>query len=173
MVRLPKSTSPERGARRIILTKGVFSMTEIRERQIKTVTAPAPAPLPSLQEAEAAVGDARHEARLARLELTETRGAVAAALTAWNVAQPAMTPEENTRAWLASNQAEKARLAKERGAPWHPNVTQTARAMSGGNQRRGGGSAYRRGPEGQRAYSVTQAANINAELARVAKLPSR
>ena len=57
-----------------------------------------------------------------------------------------MTPEQNTRAWLASNQAAKAKAAAEQGYYPPPNITRTARAMSGGNQRRGGGSAYRLRP---------------------------
>jgi hypothetical protein len=45
----------------------------------------------------------------------------------------------------------------------------------GGTARAGGGSAYRRGPGGQRAYTKREAAVLNAQriaAARAGKLPS-
>lgn len=121
----------------------------------------------TLQDAENEVGNARQAARTARDELTRARELVAKRLAEWNRSEPQMTPEQNIRQWLASNQAERERRAAAGEYYPPPNITRTARAMAGGNQRRGGGSAYRRGPGGTRAFSVSQAATLNAEIARI------
>jgi len=138
-------------------------------------------PLEALRLAVAALDAARHDLRVARDALTSARANVAKALAAYNQAVPVISAEQNTRDWIASNNAERARRAAERGY-LPPTLTQTARAMGGGGHgpsneirtRRGGGPAYRRGPDGQPAYSKAQAAQITAQRIRDArtKLPS-
>ena len=138
-------------------------------------------PLEALRLAVAALDQARHDLRVARDALMSARARLATALANYNQATPMITAEQNTRDWIAANNAERARRAAERG--YLPaTVTQTARAMGGGGHgpsneirtRRGGGPAYRRGPGGVPAYSKSQAMEITAQRIRDAraKLPS-
>lgn len=139
-----------------------------------------PQPLAVLQAAVAALDAARHDLRQARETLTSARANVATALANYNQATPTITAEQNTRDWIEANNRERARRAAER-AYLPATVTQTARAMNGGGlggdirTRRGGGPAYRRGPDGTQAFSKGQAAQLNAARLREAnrpKLPS-
>jgi hypothetical protein len=139
-----------------------------------------PRPVISVRDAESALDVARHELRLARDTLAGARATVAKRLTDYNRATPAITPEQNVRDWIASNNAARAERAAQRGH-YQPTVTQTAKAMSGGGYgndirtRRGGGAAYRRGPGGVKAYTKAEAATANALRIREARaklLPS-
>jgi hypothetical protein len=140
----------------------------------------AQAAIEAARKAEVALDTARHEARQAKSKLADARARVGIALAAYTRAVPTITPEQNIRQHLASNQAERARRAAEGTLPYRPTLTQTARAMAGGGYgsdirtRRGGGPAYRRGPDGTRAYTRAQAMDINAQRIRAArpKLPS-
>jgi hypothetical protein len=145
--------------------------------------APIEPPLPPhevLRRADAALDVARFEHRQAKQVVADARQRVQRALAKYNAVAPALTPEENVRQWIASNQARKARLARAGQIPYRPSVTETAKAMSGGGHgndirtRRGGGAAYRRGPNGTQAFTKTQAQTITAERIREARanLPS-
>jgi hypothetical protein len=124
-------------------------------------------PQEALRQAEAAVDVARHELRQARDTVTQSRTGFAKALANYNRAAPVMTAEENTRQWIAGNQAEKARLAGRQ--TYIPTVTETARAMGGGNHRHGGGKAYRRGVPGNiKAYTQAEAMTLEANRLRLA-----
>jgi hypothetical protein len=136
-------------------------------------------PLEALRLAVAALELARHELRQARDALTSARASLAKRLADYNAATPTISAEQNTRDWIAANNAERARRAAANGH-YQPTVTQTAKAMSGGGYgndirtRRGGGAAYRRGPAGVQAFTKAQAQTINAQRIREAraKLPS-
>jgi hypothetical protein len=138
------------------------------------------APHEALRLADHNLDAARFEHRQAKLVLTDARQRVQSALAAYNTANPPISPEQNVRDWIASNQARKARLAQAGQVPYRPSVTETAKAMSGGGHgndirtRRGGGAAYRRGPGGVQAFTKTQAMTANAERIREAraKLPA-
>jgi hypothetical protein len=145
--------------------------------QAPLATVPPPE---ALRQAEAALELARHELRQARDTLTSARQNLATRLADYNRAAPTITAEQNTRDWIAANNAERARRAAANGH-YQPNVTQTAKAMSGGGYgndirtRRGGGAAYRRGPGGVQAFTKAQALTITAQRIReanAAKPPS-
>lgn len=134
-----------------------------------------------LRRAEAALDAVRYDLRQAKTKLATTRGEVGTALANYNQSAPTITPEQNVRNWIASNQERRALLAEARQLPFRPTVTQTARAMGGGGHgndirtRRGGGAAYRRGPGGVQAFTKSQAQTIAANKireARAAKLPA-
>jgi len=139
--------------------------------------APLVPPHQALRDAELALDATRHELRQATETLASARANVATALANYNRAAPKITAEQNTRDWIAANNAARAERAGQR---FVPTVTETARAMGGGGHgddirtRRGGGAAYRRGPGGQPAYTKAQALTINANRIREAraKLPS-
>ena len=141
---------------------------------------PTVSPQEALRQAEAALELARHELRQARDMLTSARQNLATRLADYNRAAPTISAEQNTRDWIVANNAERARRAAANGH-YQPNVTQTAKAMSGGGYgndirtRRGGGAAYRRGPGGVQAFTKAQALTITAQRIReanAAKLPS-
>jgi hypothetical protein len=136
----------------------------------------------SVRDADESVNVARAELRQSRAALTLARERVGKALAFYNAAAPSITPEQNTRAWIESNNAERAARVAMYGN-YRPNVTQSARSMgggvgpgprqvgvgpagepiiSGGTSRAGGGAAYRRGPGGQPAYTKREAAILNA-----------
>jgi hypothetical protein len=136
-------------------------------------------PHEALRLADAALDASRFEHRQAKQVLDGARQQVGLALAAYNAAAPHISPEQNVRDWISSNQARKAALAETGRIPFRPSVTETAKAMSGGGHgddirtRRGGGAAYRRGPEGVQAFTKTQAMTITAQrLREAAKLPS-
>ncbi len=130
------------------------------------------------KEAEQALADARQEHRQARDATLKARTVFSKALAVWNCAQPIMTQEQALRAYVEQSNRDRAARAAAAGAGvYHPGITRTARAMSGGNQRRGGGNAFRRGPDGQTAYSradaiTLEARRIQAAAAARAKPPS-
>jgi hypothetical protein len=66
------------------------------------------------------------------------------------------------RAATTSN-ADRARRAAAGQGIFHPGISRTAKAMSGGNQQRGGGASYKRG-----AYTRAQAIEIEAGKLRAA-----
>lgn len=139
--------------------------------------APLVPPHQALRDAELALDATRHELRVATETLASARANVATALANYNRAAPTITAEQNTRDWIAANNAARAERAATR---YVPTVTETARAMGGGGHgddirtRRGGGAAYRRGPGGVPAYTKAQAQTVNALRIREAraKLPS-
>jgi hypothetical protein len=137
---------------------------------------PDPAPLPltpqeTLRQAEAAVDVARHELRQARDTVAKSRENVARRLADYNRVTPTFSAEENTRQWISANNAARAERAASR---FIPTVTETARAMGGGGHgddirtKRGGGTAYRRGPGGTTAFTKTEAMTIEANRLRAA-----
>jgi hypothetical protein len=144
------------------------------------LAAPMIPPGEVLRRADQALDVARFEHRQAKLVLADARQRLNAALTAYNAANPPLSPEENVRQWIASNQSRKAALAEAGRIPYRPSVTETARAMGGGGHgndirnMRGGGAAYRRGPGGVQAFTKVQAQTVNAQRIRDAraKLPS-
>jgi hypothetical protein len=148
--------------------------------QASPLVLPIP-PQEALRQAELAVDTTRHELRVARDTLASARTNVAKALADYNRAAPTISAEQNTRDWIASNNAARAERVAARGN-YTPTVTETARAMGGGGHgndirtKRGGGDAYRRGPGGVQAYTKHQAqtANANRIIAEraAAKLPS-
>jgi hypothetical protein len=124
------------------------------------------AAIEALQTAEHALELARHVARECRDATLAARTAFAVTLSQWNAAQPVATPLETARAFIATSQAERAARAAMGALPYRPSVTATARAMSGGNMRAGGGRAFRRG-----AYTKAEALTAETQR-RAAKLPS-
>ena len=114
-----------------------------------------------LQAADAAVSQARADFRQAGINVQRARTEQARALTQWNAGAPTISWEENAAQFRASESAERQRRAELTGSgvPYHPNVSQMAKAFSGGghNTRRGGGRAYARG-----ALSKAQAMEANA-----------
>src|ERR1035437_1762913 len=144
---------------------------------------PAAPPVPpqdALRAADAALDVARFEHRTAKQALADARQRLNVARSKYLAAAPTMTPEQNVRNWIASNQARKARLPPAGQKTYRPSVTETAKARGGGGHgndirpRRGGGSAYRRGPAGSQAFTKTQPMEITAQRIREAraKLPS-
>jgi hypothetical protein len=149
----------------------------LRQRQIDLGRAPprpepegepvSPLPHIALRMAEDALDQARHELRVARDTLTRARERVGRRLADYNASQPIMTPLQNTRAWIASNNADRAARA---GHPYAralkgvgPSaVDRTAAAYAGGNSRAGGGKSYSRG-----GVSLAEAARLNAQRIRL------
>jgi hypothetical protein len=127
--------------------------------------------------AEHALGLARQEARECRDATLRSRTAFAKALADWNGSGPVMTQEQQAREFIRTSNEDRARKAAAGQGIVHPGITRTARAMAGGNQRRGGGSAYRRGPDGTTAFTKSEAMTLEANRLRAAaaarvKLPS-
>jgi hypothetical protein len=131
-----------------------------------------------------ALQDAVHNLDLCRWRARQCRDAVAAsrqnfniALSAWNQTQPIQTVEDLKKEVIRSNQAERVRRA-EAGRLHRPmTITETARAMSGGNRRPGGGASYKRGAVSRaeaRTIEVNRmaAARMNGNVAPRIKLPS-
>jgi hypothetical protein len=119
--------------------------------------------LADLRAADAAVDEARADLRIAGQNVQRARTELARCLTAWNAGGPVWTPEQNARAFMASELAERKRRA-ELGLSRRPaTVSETARAFAGGGHRvsRGGGRAYARG-----ALSKAQALEANAQRIR-------
>ncbi len=126
-------------------------------------------PYTAMKEAEAALIDARQEHREARAATIAARATFAKALETWNHSGPIMTQEQQAREFIATSNADRAaRAAAAGGAIHHPGVTRTARAMAGGNMRRGGGGAFRRGPDGVHAYSKADAMTLEARRLQAA-----
>jgi hypothetical protein len=125
--------------------------------------------------ADAALDVARYEHRQAKLALADARQRLNAARADYNRAAPPLTREQNVRQWITSNQARRAEIAEAGRIPYRPSVTETARAMAGGGHgndirtRRGGGAAYRRGPNGTQAFTKSQAMEITAQRIRDAR----
>ena len=77
----------------------------------------APAPHDILRDTEDALGQARVELRLARQAVTDARATVAKRLADYNAAVPVITPEENARQYIASEQARKQAAMDGRAPP--------------------------------------------------------
>jgi hypothetical protein len=125
-------------------------------------------PLVALKAAVHDLDLARVEARRCRAATLEARVALAKALENWNRTMPVMTQEQQARAFCATSQADRARRAAAGLLPYRPTVTATARAMAGGNAKRGGGTAYRRGPGGVQAFTKAEALTLEANRLRIA-----
>jgi hypothetical protein len=120
------------------------------------------------KEAEHALDLARQEARECRDATLRARTAFAKALADWNGSWPVMTQEQQAREFIAQSNADRAaRAAAGRGIV-HAGVTRTAKAYAQGNQQRGGGRAYVRGPDGTKAYSKAEAMTLEANRLRIA-----
>ena len=117
--------------------------------------------------------NAAHNLDIARWRARECRSAVSAsreafnlALGAWNRTLPIQNVEDLKKEWIASNQEERRRKA-EAGQMRRPmSVTETARAMSGGNRRAGGGAAYKRNG----TFTRAEAAKIEMNRAAANRL---
>jgi hypothetical protein len=79
-----------------------------------------------------------------------------------------MTQEQQARQFIATSNAERAARAAAGQGIRHAGVTRTARAYAQGNQQRGGGRAYVRGPDGTKAYSKAEAMTLEANRLRIA-----
>jgi hypothetical protein len=125
-------------------------------------------PYAAAKEAEHALDLARQEARECRDATLRSRTAFAKALADWNGSGPVMTQEQQAREFIrTSNEDRAARAAAGRGIR-HAGVTRTAKAYAQGNQQRGGGRAYVRGPDGTKAYSQAEAMTLEANRLRIA-----
>jgi hypothetical protein len=133
---------------------------------------PAPEPVinpyDALKAAEHALDLARQEARERRIATASARAAFAKALENWNTSQPVMTQEQQARQFIAASNADRAARAARGQGVVHAGVTRTARAYAQGNQQRGGGRAYVRGPDGTKAYSMAEAMTLEANRLRAA-----
>jgi hypothetical protein len=131
------------------------------------VCAPAPAPrlAPHIVLADAvdALDRARFEARQCRSAVLASREAFNLALNAWNATQPIQTVEDLKKQVIWSNQEERKRKAAAGQLRRPFTVGQMAKALAGGNAKRGGGSSYRRG-----AFTKAQALEFNAAKLRAA-----
>jgi len=81
----------------------------------------------------------------------------------WNHSQPIQTQDQALRAYVDQSNADRAARAARGQGVVHAGITRTAKAMSGGNQQRGGGASYKRG-----AYTRAQAIEIEAGKLRAA-----
>lgn len=113
--------------------------------------------------AEHALDLARAEARERRTATASARAAFAKALERWNHSQPIQTQEQALRDYVNQSNADRARRVAAGQGVYHPGITRTAKAMSGGNQQRGGGASYKRG-----AFTRAQAMEIEAGKLRAA-----
>jgi hypothetical protein len=122
-------------------------------------------PLVALKAAERALDLARVEARQCRSATLAARTAFSKALEGWNRSQPVMTQDQQARAYIATNLAERAKRAAAGQGVHYAGITRTARALGGGGLgiQQGGGRSYRRG-----AYSKAEALTIEANKLRAA-----
>jgi hypothetical protein len=120
------------------------------------------------KEAEHALDLARQEARECRDATLRARTAFAKALADWNGSGTVMTQVQQARQFIATSNAERAARAAAGQGIRHAGVTRTARAYAQGNQQRGGGRAYVRGPDGTKAYSKAEAMTLEANRLRIA-----
>jgi len=126
-------------------------------------------PYDQMRRAEHDLNVARQTLRDCRTALLKARQAFGIALQTWNNGAPVATHEQQARAFIAQSQADKAaRAAANQGGIWHPGITRTARALAGGNQRRGGGAAFRRG-----AFTKAEALKIESGRLRAAALAAK
>ena len=135
-------------------------------------------PLTALQNAVHDLDLARHRARECKATTATLRDTFAKALAAWNVSVPApMTQAALMQDYIDSNQRERQRKAEARQLQRPATVSETARAMSGGNRRPGGGASYKRGAFSRAEARTIEmnrmaAARMNGNIAPRAKLPS-
>jgi hypothetical protein len=120
------------------------------------------------KEAEHALDLARQEARKCRDATLKARTIFGKALEAWNSAGTVMTQEQQARQFIATSNAERAARAAAGQGIRHAGVTRTAKAYAQGNQQRGGGRAYVRGPDGTKAFSKAEAMTLEANRLRIA-----
>jgi hypothetical protein len=133
-------------------------------------------PIAALQQAEYQLDLARVHARECRSTVAEARANFARCLAGWNATQPIQTVEGLKKEWIRSNQEDRRLRAEARQLQRPATVSETARAMSGGNMRRSP-AAYRRGAFTRaeaRTIEVNKmaAARMNGNIAPRTKLPS-
>lgn len=109
-------------------------------------------PLPTLQEADQHAIDLRIGLRRLGDELRIKRGKLAEAITRWQTGGKPLTHEELAREHIASEQAERARRAREgygsdasAPTPGRSHLDRVASAARGGSTDRGYGNSFRRG----------------------------
>jgi hypothetical protein len=181
----PEPEHVHRDAMTKVVPEPNYPVLEVRDEPVSE-TSPASVPIETVQPvnpyeaakaAEHALILARQEARECRDGTLRSRTAFAKALADWNGSGPVMTQEQQAREFIRTSNEDRARKAAAGQGIVHAGITRTARAMAGGNQRRGGGSAYRRGPDGTTAFTKSEAMTLEANRLRAAaaarvKLPS-
>ena len=70
--------------------------------------------------------------------------------------------QDALRQYVNQSQADRTARAAAGQGVYYPGITRTAKAMSGGNAKQGGGAGYRRG-----AFTRAQAMELNARAARM------
>ena len=133
----------------------------------------------ALQNAVNNLDAARWRSKECRRAVAAAREAFSSALAEWNKTLPIQTVLEAKMDVIRTNQMERERKAAH-GLLHRPmTISETAKAMSGGNRRAGGGAAYKRNG----TFTRAEAAKINMNRAaaqrmagsaapRVGKLPS-
>jgi hypothetical protein len=134
-------------------------------------------PVTALRNAAHNLDVARWRARECRDSVAASRQAFNLALSAWSATQPIQNVEDLKKEWIRSNQEDRRLRAEARQLQRPATITETAKAMSGGNRRPGGGASYKRG-----AFTRAEAARIemnrmaaarmNGNIAPRVKLPS-
>jgi hypothetical protein len=125
-------------------------------------------PYEAMRAAEQALNDARQELRDRRNAVQASRVAFGKALEDWNRGAPVATHEQAARQFIAASNADRVARAAAGQGIWHPGITRTAKALAGGNQKAGGGAAYRRG-----AYTKAQALTAESNRLRAAALAAK
>jgi hypothetical protein len=118
---------------------------------------------------------ALYEARQRRAAVSAARENFNIALRDWNLTMPIQTVDGAKRDVIRTNQIERENRAAQGLLRRPMTVTETARAMSGGNRRAGGGAAYKRSGTFTRAEAAKVTMNRSAanRLRAAAKLPSQ
>jgi len=131
-----------------------------------------------------AVRNAAHNLDVARWRARQCRDAVAAsreafssALADWNRTMPVQTQQQAHQDYVDTNQRERAARAAQGLLRRPMTISETAKAMSGGNMRPGGGRSFNRGAftraEAKKIEMNRAAAQrMNGSLAPRTKLPS-
>ena len=143
---------------------------------VGTVSAPVPMPRVAPDDA---LRNAAHDLDVARWEARQCRAATLAArenfniaLRGWNATMPVQTQLQAKMDYIRTNQEERARKAAQGSLRRPMTVTETAKAMSGGNRRAGGGAAYKRNGTFTRAEAAKIEMN-RAAANRVAAAAAR
>ena len=123
------------------------------------------------KQAEHALDLARAEARERRAATMAARTAFAKALANWNASGPVMTQEQALRAYVDQSNIDRARRVAAGQGVYHPGITRTAKAMSGGNAKQGGGTSYRRGAFTRAQAMEIEAGKLRAKAAAAAVKP--
>ena len=98
-----------------------------------------------LKASEQALDLARVHARECRATVLACRGTFSKALADWNRTMPVQSQQDALRQYVNQSQADRTARAAAGQGVYYPGITRTAKAMSGGNAKQGGGAGYRRG----------------------------